>query len=195
MSSFDFAAIQRVREQVRAALATTAEPLAVEALQASLQLFESLVTEPRSNLQAKYAGSMDHTFTDEDYAPYGREIDVRIFYNWEDYNRADEPYPVWGATIEAMQVQEVRYFNDDGEVVSLDEHLSDVAGHLLSQHDESLSEGCTEDGFRKGIGKAPGWYSLSPVSTPPLAKGTELYVRMASSLPTRKVEERHERLG
>lgn len=188
--------IEHVREQVRSALADATEEKTRVALTASLNLLETLVRSPSHERASKYAGSIEYTFADEQYEPFGREVDVRVYYAWYDYDPADEPSPVWGASIEDLEVLAVRHFDKHGNAVNLDEHCLDIAWHLLNQDHELVKEACTEDGYHSQAGKVPFTYSplhsSAQVSAPAPPSFT---ARMAPSVPTRKAGKDRRQLG
>jgi hypothetical protein len=108
--------IESALEQVRSALGSTQDEDARSALVASLPILESCsAASPLDG--SKYHGSIEYTFEDEDYEPFGRAIDVRIYYRWRDYDSADDPHTVWGASIEELEVLAIRYFDKFGNEV------------------------------------------------------------------------------
>ena len=141
-----------------------------------------------------FAGSLDYTLDEE---AHGREIDIRLYYNWEDYNRADEPFPVWGATIEEFEILGARRIDEsDTEALEcVEDDVSKVAQELVNDLELTLIEACTEDGYHKGVGEAPPSYSPPPIL--PVSSNTQsgLTARMAGSLSTRNTEQQRRRFG
>lgn len=134
----------------------------------------------------KYDGSIEYTFEDEEYEPFGRAIDVRIYYRWSNYNPADDPWPMWGATIEDWEVLAVRYFDNAGNEVPEADHFTDVAWHLLNKNYEQVTEACTEDGYRRGAGNAPITYAPGRLRSKVVAPAKpDFGPRMVPSIPTR----------
>jgi hypothetical protein len=194
INSLDVAEIKNVRELVHSALAGQCDELSRKALSASLKTLDALAETSSRNPLRHYAGTADFTFHDEECAPYGREIDVRIHYSWSDYNRTDQPSSHWGANVKEVELVAVRYFDQHGDVTTLGAHHRDLAQDLLSAHDQRLHEVCTDDGCRKGVGEYPVWYIPSKVSAvEPTA--TAIPARMAPSQSTRAAEETRRRLG
>lgn len=194
-STIEIAKIEEVLQQVRSALNAGSEEETRAALLASLQILDMLA-EGRPPIQSsKYDGSIEHTFEDEHYEPFGRAVDVRIHYRWCNYNPADKSHPVWGAMIEDLDVLAIRYFDDSGNEVEASEHSLDVAWHLLHKCYEQVAEACTEDGYRRGVGSSPSTYALgkrSNVAKQPLAA---IDTRMAPSVPTRSAQLGRPQLG
>jgi hypothetical protein len=188
--------IEQACRKIRAALATATNPAVRDALLASLEILESQVETADTQPAVGYAGSVDFTFEDEQYLPYGREVDVRIFYCWHDYDPADEPSPVWGASIEDIQVLAVRHFDRDGHEVTAREHELDLAWSMLNRQYEAVTEACTEDGYRHGVGEAPVTYSPPTTAASPDSPANTTYAnRMAGSVATRGAAQQRRHLG
>ena len=102
-SKIELSQVELTREQVRLALTHAADKKMREALTASMQILDSLLVDPKADPSTKYDGSIHYTFEDEQYEPFGREVDVRVYYSWHDYDSADEPSPVWGATVDDLE--------------------------------------------------------------------------------------------
>ncbi len=179
--------IQQVREQVQAAIASGAADgnHTVEVLQASLEILNALVaiSPPRPRPGTLSGGSILHTFEDEDCPPAGREIDVRIHYTWNDYDPADEPFPIWGAHIEDLEVLAVRYFDPHGKVLELGAYHQELAWSLLAKETEAVTQACTDHGCRTGVGMSHPLYTPSRVD---LSPGSAR--RMAPSARNREVQ-------
>lgn len=187
--------IGMVRDQVRSALAEATGAKSRDALRASLELLDALAGPPRVDRSSKYAGSIDYTFEDEQFEPFGREVDVRVHYDWYDYDSADEPSPVWGAAIADLEVRAVRHFDEDGNEVDADQHDLDVAWSLLNLQYEQVTDACTEDGYHRGVGKAPSTYAPPRSSTTAGAVATSFSDRMAPSIATRAGKQDRRQLG
>ena len=192
MQKIDHTALHATRGQILTAIAETGDDKARAALQASLRLMDSLVDSPDTTKHS-YAGCLVYTLEDSELDSFAREIDVHIHYNWIDYNRADEPFPDWGATIEFVEVSAVRYFDREGEEVPPREYLTQVAWDLIGEQEDRIRETCTEHGYRSGVGEVPYWYS--PPRPVPVADRVSVSTRMAPSQSTRSSEERARRIG
>lgn len=195
-SKLDSTRIDLARKKVYAALAAVTNEATRDALNASLEILDALAESPRAQRSSKYAGSIDYTFEDERYEPFGREIDVRVYYCWYDYDPADEPSPVWGATIEDIEVLAVRNYDKDGNEVLSSEHQLDLAWLLLNRQYEEVMEACTEDGYHRGAGESPITYTPQRTSSDSVsAAQTNFAGRMARSLPTRRAEQERRHQG
>ncbi|MEQ8789697.1 MAG: hypothetical protein RIC55_25610 [Pirellulaceae bacterium] len=201
-SDSDTAALERARQQLQAALSATTGEAARRALADSLRVLDTaLDASPTSSdmLTSRdagdsFSGSIDYTFDDEAYQPHGRQVEVRVFYRWEDYNRNDPPLSAWGASIEQVEVLAVRYFDEDGHEVSPREHHDDLAWDLLEAQREQVTELCTEDGYHRSVGVA------APSYTPPsgrtgAAVAGDFAIRLAPSQSTRTSQEGERRWG
>jgi hypothetical protein len=194
-SNIEVAKIEEVLQQVRSALNSGAEEDSRAALLACLQILASLGEVRQPVQSSKYDGSIEYTFEDESYEPFGRAVDVRIHYRWCNYNPADNPRPLWGATIEDLEVLAIRYFDNAGNEVHSTEHPLDVAWHLLHKCYQQVTEACTEDGYRRGAGSAPPTYAPGRrvnAASPSLA---DIGTRMAPSVPTRPAQLDRRQLG
>jgi hypothetical protein len=195
-NKLDSSRIDQARKKVCAALTEANNDATRDALHASLEILDTLAEMPHAQRSSKYAGSIDYTFEDEQYEPFGREIDVRVYYCWYDYDSADEPSPVWGATIEDIEVLAVRNFDKDGNEVLSSEHHLDLAWLLLNRQYEEVTEACTEDGYHRGAGEAPVTYTPQRSSSDAASPAqTNFAGRMARSLPTRRAEQERRHLG
>jgi hypothetical protein len=119
-------------------------------------------------------------------------VDVRVYYGWDDYNPADEPFPVWGARIVHVEVLAVRYLDQDGDAVDLGIHHRQLAMELLEGQRDEVTEACTDDGVRRGVGEA------HPLHRPSPAVGSvtgENMRRMAPSERTRQAPQERRRMG
>jgi hypothetical protein len=201
-STIELSKIEEVLDQVRFALRSHRPQEAREALLASLQVLQSLVESTVPDRSSQHAGSIEYTFEDEGYEPYGRAVDVRVYYRWNDYNTADDPRPVWGAVVEDLDVLAVRYFDESGNEIPAAEHASDLAWQLLDKSYQQVTEACTEDGYRRGAGAAPLTYAPGNTS----AKGqtsapdasspsADFASRMARSVSTRIGRRNRKQLG
>ena len=181
--------------KVRKALATCVDEGVRDALISSLEILEPLAEVSRGPRASKYAGSIDYTFEDEQYAPCGREVDVRVYYCWYDYDPADEPSPIWGASIEDVEVLAVRHFDQEGHEIPENEHRLDLAWFLLNRQYEEVTEACTADGYRQGAGESPITYAPAGSSTAATAGNNSFASRMAGSVSTRRAEQERRHLG
>jgi len=170
---------------------TEVSNIVAEALGESHDLLASLLGAV-TNGSARYDGFIDHTFVDEAYEPHGREVDVRIFYDWQDYDADDEPSPVWGADIADIAVRQVRYLDQDGNVQEMGRHHEDVAWDLLEQQRDFLTELCTDDGCHNDVGIAHPLHSPCPI---PMAASEPDGRRMAPSARNRVSIESQQKLG
>jgi len=192
----DRATIERAREHLQAALKEATGEDARRALAASLRILDDAASSPAADDSSSHAGSIDYTFDDEAYEPHGRQVEVRVFYRWEDYNQQDQTPATWGAAIEGLEVLTVRYFDEDGEEVTPREHHQDLAWDMLEQHREQVSEACTEDGYRCGLGVAPPSYvPSSGAAETGASRNAGFAVRMAPSEPTRQAQQSRRRWG
>lgn len=182
--------IDQARDKICAALQRGGQDGAtVDALQSSLSLLNSLTSAPQRDT-AQHDGAIDYTFDDGDYQPHGRQVDVRIHFAWDDYNPADEPFAVWGARIEDVQVLAIRYYNDEGNEVDAATHHVDLAWDLIEKNRTAITERCTEEGYRQGLGEADPLYAPLP-TWPPAAAAP----RMAPSARERHGRSEHRKFG
>jgi len=123
-----------------------------QALRASKQLLEASAPGQPAR---QYAGSIRWTFEDDGYEPNGREIEVLIHYDWDDYSAGDSITPSSGgcAQIADLEVIAVRYFDDRGEVIDHDRHCLEAAWNAVEQNREQLEESCTDAGPNDGAGR------------------------------------------
>ena len=139
---------------------------------------------------------MIYTFEDEYYEPHGRLIDIRIDYDWIDYDPADEPFVSWGPTIADVNVLAVRYLDEDGNEVSAPAHYKELAWELLNKHHEQMLEACTEHGYQHGVGRTPATYSRQRAPSALASIGERAFVpRLAPSEPTRASQQNRRQLG
>jgi hypothetical protein len=136
------------------------------------------------------AGAIEYTLEDDECPPSGRQIDVRVYYGWEDYNPADEPYAVWGARIEGVEVLAIRYLDEAGDAVDLAMHHQQLALDLLEQQREQVTEACTDDGVRRGVGEA---HPLHQAASSPATSAANR--RMAPSQRTRDARQQRRKFG
>lgn len=179
------AKINAARDKVAAALAGASEmsPAAVDALEASLAVLETFAVKP---LPAAAASAPFINYTLEDSGPAARrEFDLRISYDWTDYDPADEPSPLWGAHIEDVQVTAVRYYDRDGNEIDWQTHAGLMAWDLLEQEHDRVLEACTNDGALRGLGRTHPLYTPTPVK--PIVE-TGNAPRMAPSMRSRTMQ-------
>ena len=184
--------IQSVISQVTAALSKAEDQDTRNALQSSLIILDSIVDEPPS--PRPFVEHIDYTIEDEECKPNGRELDVRVFYTWDDYDGTNELPTRWGASIEDIEVVAVRYFDRDGGQTTLREHHAALAWDLID--DEVVREQCTRDGYQRGIGKAPSTYCPGSLSiTPQPETSSKAEFRMAPSVSTRESQAKSRKHG
>jgi hypothetical protein len=128
------------------------------------------------------AGSIAYVIDDEDYAPHGRSLDVRVHYSWLDYDPADEPHAEWGPAIETVEVVAVRYFDAEGNEIAgpsqAAAELTEMAWDLVQAESERVLEACRVDGYRTAAGEAPPWYY-------PAKQVARIVPRLSPSISTR----------
>ena len=153
--NIDPARLDEVRSRLRAALELVDNDQVRETLAATLQLLDDASDARPIDRSSPHAGSVVYAFEDENYEPFGREIDIQIDYDWDDYDQADEPFASWGPTIVNVSVLAVRYLDENGNEVPANVHYAELAGDLLNKHHEQLLEACTEHGYQQGVGRPP----------------------------------------
>jgi hypothetical protein len=185
-SEFSREQIERICRQIEAAWEAARQSgqdaATLDALASSLTRLRGLTAPTAQRGKPRHQAYMDQTFDDEDCPPFGRQIDVRVYYEWHDYDRADEPSPIWGAQIQDVEVLAVRYFDQNGDVIGVADHHADLAWMLVEKNHERVTEACTADGYRRGLGAAHPLYWPDPAP------------RMAPSQRTRE-SPRNRRLG
>ena len=84
-----------------------------DTLRECIQVLDAL----NSSFDAEHAGRhhddyVTWTIEDESYAPGGRELDLRLYYDWEDYSPGDHVTPHSGGygSLEDIEVVAVRHF-------------------------------------------------------------------------------------
>jgi hypothetical protein len=177
---------QQIEAAWEAARRSGQDTATLDALESSLTQLRRLTAPAAKDTTSRHAAYLDYTFDDEDCPPYGRQLEVRIHYDWSDYDRADEPFSVWGAQVADVEVLAVRYFDQNGDAVEVDAHHADVAWLLLERNREQVTEACTADGCRRGVGAAHPLYA--PPARRAAASSAALPApRMAPSQRTRTV--------
>src|SRR5687767_2311020 len=95
--------VEELREQVERALQSVlnsgGDQKVIEALRSSLEMLDMVADSTEAFQPPRHRGSIDYTLEDDACPPYGRQVQVRVYYDWDDYNPADEPFPIWGARI------------------------------------------------------------------------------------------------
>jgi hypothetical protein len=167
---------------VRTALPLAADGQVREALAASLEQFNELLGDTSFCTPVKYSGSILYTVDDDGDSPHRQQFELRVHYHWIDYDPLDEPYPLWGPTIEAIDVVAVRQFDEEGNEIALGEHCRNVAWDLLQGEYERVVEACKRAGVVAGVGSAPSWYNPGRGSAPPSLR---VITHMAPSASTR----------
>ena len=156
----------KVLQALERAIQNGLDPTTFDALQATSALLNSLIGPVTAGPEVPYRGWIDYTFDDDECLPYGRQVDVRIFYGWDDYNPADEPFPIWGARIEEVEMRAVRYYDQGGNVIELSLHHRDLAWDLLAREREMVIQACTDDGCRRSVGTAHPLYTPARAQSP-----------------------------
>lgn len=191
--TFSIEKITEVQEKVLRALELAIQngldPTTFDALQATSALLNSIVGSATTTAKSHFRGSIDYTFDDDECLPYGRQVDVRIFYSWEDYNAADEPFPIWGARIEEVETRALRYYDQTGNVIELSLYLRDLAWTLLAKDREAVVQACTDDGCLRGVGAAHPLY-IPARARPPCPPSVR---RMAPSERVRETQQEQRR--
>ncbi len=197
-SEFCLEQVERICQQIEAAWEAARrsgqDPATLDALGSSLARLRSLTAPASKPGGSRHRAHLDYTFDDEDCQPYGRQVDVRIYYEWYDYDRADEPSAIWGAQVEDVEVLAVRYFDQQGDVVGVEGHHSDVAWMLVEKDRQRVTEACTADGCRRGVGAAHPLYS-PPVQRSSAPSASHDAPRMAPSQRTRESQRDRRRFG
>jgi hypothetical protein len=192
---------QLVCRQVRQALEEATEaavpPAVIAALHASEALCARLSSESQSpGASAPQHGALDYELQDESYPPFGRQIDVRLYFHWNDYDPADEPRPIWGAVIDDVEVLAVRYFDAEGNVVEERDHLATVARDLLNEDWDAAVDACTEAGERTGMGTShPLYRSATPQHRVAASVRSPGVPRMAPSARSLRMPRDRRKLG
>ena len=131
---------------------------------------------------------------DESYKPYGRQFDIRVFYDWVDYSPGDSTTPAYGGFAEVADVQliAVRYFDKQGNYTEAGEYNDDEVWQLVEAQRAEIEDACTQAANREGVGIANPLYSLRSASTPADATGA---ARMAASARSLSANEKERKLG
>ena len=124
----------------------------LEALKASKDFLTGSMS---GGVRRQHAGSIRWTFEDDAYEPNGREIELLLHYDWEDYSPSDGVTPSAGgcAQITDLEVLAVRYFDEHGDVIDMDQHHLDTAWAVVERNRELLEEKCTDAGHRAVVGR------------------------------------------
>ena len=139
--------------------------------------------------RCKFAGCLEYVLEDEDFAPYGRNLELRVHYSWNDFDPTDDPHAPWGPTIEAVDVVAVNHFDADGNEVPANnsEVTNQTAWELVEADAERVLEACREDGYRTGAGESPAWYYPAKQTA-----SARIAPRLSRSIPTRQAENRRQ---
>jgi|GEM_PF-4987781 len=150
---------------------------------------------PINPARCQFAGCIDFDLDDEDFAPHGRRLELRVHYSWTDYDRADEPHAQWGPTIEAAEVVAVFEYDADGNEVparlAAGEIGKDVASDLVQANADRVLDACREDGYRTAAGESPPWYYPAKQKATGAAR---VEPRLSRSIATRQAAA-HQRFG
>jgi hypothetical protein len=157
---------RHIERALHAAQEGGADAAVVRELRAALSALSNPDAQPvAGNLLApRRVGYLDRTLEDEQFAPNGREFDVRVHYDWIDFSRGDATTPSGGgyAVIVDVEVLGVRYFDDHGHVIDTAQYHDDAATALARQQWDQLEEACTEQGARSGAGETSPLYFTAP---------------------------------
>ncbi|WP_254510973.1 hypothetical protein [Anatilimnocola floriformis] len=136
----------------------------------------------RGEGRCKFAGCLEYVLEDEDFAPHGRNLELRVHYSWNDYDPTDDPHAPWGPTIEAVDIVAVNHFDAAGNEIPADglEVSKEMAWELVEADAERVLEACREDGYRTGAGESPEWYY------PAKQASSRIAPRLSRSIPTRQ---------
>ena len=106
----------------------------------------------------RYAGHIEWTLEDEAYEPHGRQFDIRVYYDWVDFDPGDQTTPPSGghAEIAAIEVLRVSYFNARGEVIPAADHELEAAWDLLARYSGPIESACSDDGKSAGMEEVRG---------------------------------------
>lgn len=165
----------------------------VDAMRAAQRLLQASVTDLS---QGKHAGSICWTFEDDQYEPNGREIEVIVYYDWDDYSAGDGVTPSSGgcAQIADIEVIAVRYFDEQGEAIDSDQHHQDDAWKAVERNRELLEERCTDAGHRENVGQTTPLRFPGSIADPPTDPQTPGW-RMAPSARERSARTRKSKQG
>lgn len=186
--NIEFAIVLSATKAMREAIAVAEDDLTREALRKGLEVLETLAAE-RADPASRYDGYIETTIEDD----VGRSIDVRVFYDWSDYDPRDEPHAEWGAVVGEIQILGLSHVDCSGNEVTLSEHALEVVYRRMQEEHGIFYDRCTEDGYRRGLGEAPFFYS--PYTAPTDRSSPEFSSRMAGSLPTRLQSESRRQSG
>jgi len=168
----------------------------VEEMRQALLLCQALTDSVAAHPDPVDLSSHIVTVFDESCGPFGREFDIQVDYQWQDFDITDAPHAPWGAQIRQAQVVAVRYLNEQGESVSIAEHHADACDAWLRENWEQLQERCTQAGSDSG-----GVVSPLYAATPPTDTGNQIDCnndsprRMSPSAPPHQLGERKGNVG
>ena len=128
---------------------------------------------------------LDYTFDDELFEPFGRQIDARVYYHWNDYNPGDDSDVGWGAVIDDVEVLSVREFDREGNSIPVAIYPRDLGWGILQQQLDEVREACTQEGARLGLGRSHPLYRPRRPA-PAVANQHSIAPRMAPSARDRR---------
>lgn len=171
----------------------------LDVIRTSRDLALSLLKELESNqirpeayaAQKGYSGFINQTFSDDSGT---LEIDVLVYYEWVDYSPGDRVTPGYGgfAEIADIKVVQVRYCNEQGDLIPLEQFHQDLVWQLADRQWSGLEEACTEAGNRAGAGRSHPLHFSGSSGIP--AQPSDEW-RMAPSARDRAHESRKRKLG
>ena len=126
----------------------------------------------------------------------GCQIDVLLHYEWEDYCPGDRITPSSGgyARIVDEEEVEVRYFDDWGEVITLQQQHLHAVWEAVERNRELLEEMCTDAGHRASVGLSSPLHFPGPSQAWPGASAEQDW-RMAPSARARSEKEQRRKQG
>jgi hypothetical protein len=197
--SFSFDRIEAARQKAAKALEAAEENgIAADISEALLEcrdILETLSSQFDADANGRHDGFIPWTFEDESIDPFSREMDVRLYYDWQDYCPGDRITPAYGgfATLSNVEVVAVRYFDEHGREASLGRYHADVAWYLAEQERESLEDACTAAGGSRAVGKAHPLFA--PTTPVPAAEESEQPTRRMAPSARKRSSKGHRKLG
>lgn len=116
----------------------------LESLREAREMLSAIAASRPATGATRHDGSIQYTLEDESCEPYGRELDVRVYFDWDDYSSQDAPSTAWGARVSEIEVLAVRYFDQQGNSITVDEHHLEAAWELLERDRELVEQLCAE---------------------------------------------------
>ncbi len=185
--------LQVLADKIRAAL-PVAESMAncPPEILAALQAAQGVLRQAGQRLPAPGEKTVPWTVQDAG----GCQIDVLLHYEWEDYCPGDRVTPSSGgcARIVDVEVVEVRYFDDWGEVITLEQQQLHAVWEAVEKNRELLEEMCTDAGHRADVGRSSPLYFPGPGQAGPAGSDAQGW-RMAPSARARSEKEPRRKQG